>query len=173
MAREALVKESTVEQVMAIEAAEFQVLKEQMDVVKTIADDATDTRRVVAAGDYGSALALGAHGLEKNETLAEVYLKIASDGGDSASAKNYGHLLLSLKRAGEASEQFARAANLGDTEAADILRSLSSEADQKRDEAMNKLRQLADSGNERAIEMLKQFQSPSVVAAGLASGSPP
>ena len=96
-----------------------------------------------------------------------------SDGGDSASAKNYGHLLLSLKRAGEASEQFARAANLGDTEAADILRSLSSEADQKRDEAMNKLRQLADSGNERAIEMLKQFQSPSVVAAGLASGSPP
>ena len=157
LAREALVKEASVEVVLAVEADEAKKLREQLQMTKVVADDASDARHIMAAGDYGSALAVGAHGLEKNVEEAEKYLNIGSKGGDAASAKNYGHLLLKLNRAGEASAQFARAAELGDPEAEETLRSLGVEADVQREEAMNKLRTLAEGGHPQAIEMLKEF----------------
>jgi tetratricopeptide (TPR) repeat protein len=158
LAREALVKESSVQEVMTIEGKELETLRSQMKMTKDIADDKSDPRHTIAAGDYGSALALGVHGLDKDVIMAEKYLKIASVGGDAVSARNYGHLLLKLNRAGEASQQFAHAANLGDAEAGEILRSLNREAEEKREEAMNQLRKMADAGNERAREMLQEFQ---------------
>ena len=175
LAREALVKEKSVQEVMAVEAQELQKLSKQMQMTKSIADDSNDSRHAMAAGDYGSALAVGAHGIVKNIEQAEKYLKIASAGGDAAAAKNFGHLLLSLNRSGEASEQFARAAALGDTEAGEILRSLHVEADQKREEAMNKLRSMADKGDARAIEILQEFQRQerSSASVGSAAGTPP
>ena len=157
LAREALVKEASVEVVLAVEADEAKKLREQLQMTKVVADDSSDPRHVMAAGDYGSALAVGAHGLEKNVEEAEKYLKLGSDGGDAASAKNYGHLLLKLDRAVEASAQFAHAAELGDPEAEETLRSLGVEADVQREEAMNKLRKLAEAGHPQAVEMLKEF----------------
>ena len=157
LAREALVKEASVEVVLAVEADEAKKLLEQLRMTKEVADDRNDPRHVMAAGDYGSALAVGAHGLEKDVVEAEKYLKIGSEGGDAASAKNYGHLLLKLDRAGEASAQFAHAAELGDPEAEETLRSLGVEADVQREEAMNKLRKLAEAGHPQAVQMLKDF----------------
>ena len=66
-------------------------------------------RHVLAAGDYGSALALGAHGVAQDTEEGEKYLQIAAAGGDVASQRNYGMLLLQLNRAAEAAEQLSAA----------------------------------------------------------------
>ena len=159
LAKEALVKESSIEEVLSVEAKEAEIVKDQLKMTKDIADDEKDERHIIAAGDYGTACAVGAYGLDRDVVEAEKYLKIASNGGDIAAIKNYGHLLLTLNRPVEASAQFAKAVEAGDAEAGDILRNLGVEADQKRDAAMDKLRELADAGDERAIEMLKTFQT--------------
>ena len=66
-------------------------------------------RHIFAAGDYGSALALGAHGVAQDIEEGEKYLQIATAGGDVASQRNYGMLLLQLNRAAEAAEQLSAA----------------------------------------------------------------
>jgi len=159
LAREALVKETSVETILSLEVQEAEKMKDQLLRTKTIADDTEDERSIIASGDYGSALAVGAYGLEKNVREAEKYLKRASEGKDAASARNYGHLLLGLGRSGEASQQFRHSADLGDKESVEILRQLMAEADEKREQAMNKLRTMADAGDERALEILREYSS--------------
>jgi hypothetical protein len=139
----------------AAEAAEEAA---QIAATRLIADDASDPRRAMAAGDVGSALALGAYGLPRDLAAAERYLRIGADGGDAGAQRNLGMLLLS--RAPEEAAQFLEmAARQGDESAAETLQQLGAEANQKRDEALFKLRALADRVDARAIEMLSQFEA--------------
>ena len=125
-----------------------------------MADDPKDPRRALAAGDLGSALALGAHGLPKDLVAAEHYLKIGAEGGDAGAMRNYALLLLQIddRRAAEAAEWLRRAAELGDEEAADALKQLQKEADDKHSQALAKLRMMAERGDERARAMLVQLE---------------
>lgn len=139
-------------------AEEASALAAQLAATKLIADDEADPRRALAAGDYGSALALGAHGVEKDLVAAERYLKVGADGGDAAAARHLGLLLLQEERAAEAAEYLRVAAELGDEDAAATLEQLTSEAKQKREAALFKLRALATSGDERAKAMLESLE---------------
>jgi TPR repeat protein len=141
---------------------EAAALAAQLAATKVIADDEADPRRALAAGDYGSALALGAHGVRKDLAAAETYLRIGSDGGDAAAARHLGMLLLESDRPAEAVEYLRRAAELGDEEAAATLGQLTAEAQQKREEALFKLRALASKGDERAKAMLESLQNESM-----------
>ena len=132
-------------------------LAEQLRATKLIADDEADPRRAMAAGDYGTALALGAHGVDKDLAQAQRYLKIGADGGDAAAARNLGMLLLESGQAEEATEFLRRAAELGDEDAAATLEQLRTEAEQKREQALLKLRALAANGDERAKAMLESL----------------
>ena len=153
------------EAALAEEAAR---LAAQLAATKLVADDEADPRRAMAAGDYGSALALGAYGVAKDLNEARRYLQIGSDGGDAAASRNLGMLLLEESGSasatempssyvGEAAEHLRRAAELGDEEAAATLKQLTEEADKAREQALGKLRALAASGDERAKAMLESL----------------
>jgi len=47
-----------------------------MEATRAIANDPGDSRHALAAGDLGSALAVGAHGLDQDIEEAERYLTI-------------------------------------------------------------------------------------------------
>ena len=133
----------------------------QIAATRLVADDPADPRRAMAAGDVGSALAVGAYGLTRDVEEAERYLRIGADGGDAAAMRNLGLLLLetSPERAGEAAEHLRDAARRGDEDAAGALSSLSNEARQKQEQALFKLRAMASAGDARAVEMLKAFEA--------------
>ena len=138
-------------------AADEAAISAQLAATRLIADDPTDARRPMAAGDLGSAYALGVHGVEKDLTRAEAYLRIGADGGDAGSQRNLAMLLLESERASEAAEWLRRAADQGDADAAATLDSLVAEAAQKREAALFKLRALASAGDERARAMLEEM----------------
>lgn len=164
LAKKAIVKSHGASFEQAMEMDEERLSREQMETTKTIADNVNDPRNAMAAGDYGSALATGAFGVKKNVVEAEHYLRRGAEGGDMASAKNFGMLLLSLNRPAEASQFLRQAADAGDTEAAEVLKSLVQEADQKREEAMFKLRAMAQNGDERARNLLVRLEAEAKAA---------
>ena len=133
----------------------------QLAATRLIADDPNDPRRFMAAGDYGSNLAVGANGLDKDTAMAELYLKRGAEGGDAGAQRNYGHLLLESGRHAEGSAMLLQAANQGDEEAIAVLTQLGDEAAKKQKEMMFKLEALATNGDKRAIEMLKQLAESS------------
>ena len=127
---------------------------------RKIADDPSDPRRAMAAGDVGSAFAVGAYGLPKDVALAQRYLRIGAAGGDAGSQRCLGLLLLEEGGAPEEAAEFlSMAAQQGDEQAADVLAQLGKEADEKRKAAMFKLRALASGGDLRAKEMLVQLEA--------------
>ena len=136
---------------------EAAALLSQLAETRRIADDPKDARRFMAAGDYGAALVLGAHGVEQNRELGEIYLRRGADGGDSGAQRNCGMLLLESDRAAEAAEYLRQAADQGDEEAAATLLALGKEAEHKREQAVFKLRALASAGDERARAMLTEM----------------
>jgi len=148
--------------VMGAEAAAELEVAAQVAATRRAADDATDPRRFVAAGDLGAALALGAHGLDKDVVAAERYLKVGAEGGDVVSMRNLGHLLLSESRPGEAAEAFGRAAKRGDQESVGLLRGLNEEASSRAGEAREQLEKLAAVGNAQALQMLEQLRTTEV-----------
>eukprot|EP00967_Tisochrysis_lutea_P104676 scaffold159066_cov28-Tisochrysis_lutea.AAC.2 len=137
---------------------EAAVMAMQLEMTRRVADDLSDPRRFIAAGDLGAALALGAHGVEQDCVSAETYLRLAADGGDVASMRNLGHLLLRLQRPAEAAREFRRAASAGDEDSAINLRSLEEEANRASLAARKQLERLAFSGNERAMSMLDELR---------------
>lgn len=160
LAKDTLVAECGPAVQQALEMEEASAAEEQLALTRAIADgDPENPRCAIASGDLGSAYAVGAFGLEKDTALAEQYLRRGAGGGDAASCRNLGLLLLSLDRAEEASEQLRAAADLGDGEAAETLKSLGREADQKREQAMFKLRAMAQGGDERARALLVQLDA--------------
>ena len=135
-------------------------LASRMAETRRIADDPNDPRRALAAGDLGSALAVGAHGLARDLIEAERYLRIGADGGDTGSQRNLGMLLLqSAHRAAEAAGYLRMAADQGDTDAAMTLHALDTEAQQKQKHALFKLKALASNGDARAKAMLEQLEA--------------
>jgi len=130
-----------------------------MEVTRRIANDPRDPKHAMAAGDLGSALAVGAHGEEQNLVEAEKFLRIGAKGGDAASQRNLGLLLLDLQQAGEAAQHLQAAATQGDDHAAEVLTALRKEAEQKAAAARFQLSLLASQGDERAKAMLEQLQS--------------
>lgn len=140
---------------------------EQIAATRRIAADPADPRRAMAAGDYGSALALGAFGLQKNIAKAEAYLRLGSDGGDAGAQRNLGLLLLELDRAPEAAELLRLAADQGDEQATLTLDQLRNEAKAREEAALFKLRALASQGDPRAHMMLEQFEAERAVLAGI------
>jgi len=124
-----------------------------------LADDVSDPRHVTAAADWGSILATGAHGVDKDLQQAERYLRRGADRGDVIAQRNLGLLLLELDRPGEASQELNKAAVAGDEQAAEMLRYLSHEADIKRKEAMEKLEELAAQGHPQARAMLEELRA--------------
>ncbi len=156
-ARAALDKEAGPSVTAALDAEEAASLAEQLRLTRKVADDPRHPQHAVACGDLGAALAVGAHGVEKDLEAAERYLRAGSDAGDVASAKNLGMLYLQLERFAEASAQLRRAADGGDAQAGEVLQQMGQEATKKREEAMFKLRALAARGDERAAAMLAQF----------------
>ena len=133
-------------------------LAAQLEVTRRVAEDDADPRRFIAAGDLGAALALGAHGLPKDEASAERYLRLGASGGDVVSMRNLGHLLLQLDRPAEAAEQLSAASAAGDDESKDLLRTLQAEAEQKAEQARFQLGVLAGQGDKRARSMLEALQ---------------
>ena len=151
---------------------------------RATADDPTDPRRFMAAGDVGTALALGAHGCERDVVAAERYLRAGASGGDVASARHLGLLLLELGRPEEAAESLRAAALSGDEEAAEQLKALFAEAQEKEEQVLSlaltqthpnpspdpksvvvwvwqarfKLQALASRGDARAVEMLEELR---------------
>ena len=165
LARDALVKSmgASFEHAMAADGAK--AVQAQMVETKRIADDASDPRHPIAAGDYGTALATGAFGVTQDNEAAEKYLRRGADLGDVASAKNLGLLLLSLHRPAEAAEYLRKAADAGDADALDTLQELGREADRKRDAAMFKLRAMAEQGDEKARALLAQLDAETAAQA--------
>jgi hypothetical protein len=132
----------------------------QLVATRKIADDPSDPRRAMAAGDVGSAFAVGAYSLPKDVALAQRYLRIGAAGGDAGSQRCLGLLLLEEGGAPEEAAEFlSAAAQQGDEQAADVLAQLGKEADEKRKAAMFKLRALASGGDLRAKEMLVQLEA--------------
>ena len=136
---------------------EAAALAAQLQATKLIADDPMDPRCAMAAGDYGSALALGAHGVSVDMVEAERYLRLGAEGGDAGSARALGKLLLQQEKAGEAAEYLRVAAMAGDDEAAATLVELKQESDRQREEALFRLRAMASAGDERAKAMLEEL----------------
>jgi tetratricopeptide (TPR) repeat protein len=129
-----------------------------MVMTRACAEDKADPRRFMACGDLGSAYAVGAHGIEKDLVQAEAYLKRGSDGGDMASARNLGLLLLELDRPEEAAEQLRRAALAGDEQAGETLAQLDHDAKLQAAKARAQLEALASRGEPRALELLEQLK---------------
>ena len=132
---------------------------EQIAATRRVAEDPGDPRRFMAAGDFGSALAVGAFGLQKDVAAAEVYLRVGADGGDAGAQRNLGLLLLELGRAAEGAEMLRRAAEGGDESAAATCDQLLSEAKAREEEALFKLRALAGGGDSRARAVLEQHEA--------------
>ena len=65
------------------------------------------------------------------------------------------------------------AADGGDGEAAETLRELGREADQKREAAMFKLRAMAEQGDERARGLLAQWDAEAAAAVMTRAQAPP
>jgi len=128
-----------------------------IELTQRLADDPTDARHVMAAADYGAALAAGAHGVTKDVDNAEKYLKIGAAGGDVMAQRNLGWLLLELNRPAEAAQHFRDAARAGDEEAAGVLKQLLEESEQQAQLARAKLEMMAAGGDGRALEMLKEL----------------
>jgi tetratricopeptide (TPR) repeat protein len=134
----------------------------QLEVTRRAADDPTDPRRFIAAGDLGAALAVGAHGVPKDVVSAEAYLRVAADGGDVVSMRNLGHLLLQLQRLGDAAAAFDRAAAAGDDDSVGMLVGMREEAHRRTESARDQLARLAATGNSRAVAMLEQLRQQQV-----------
>eukprot|EP00908_Phaeocystis_cordata_P018780 Transcript_30241.p1 GENE.Transcript_30241~~Transcript_30241.p1 ORF type:complete len:307 (+),score=108.38 Transcript_30241:251-1171(+) len=128
-------------------------------LTRRVAADPEDPRRFMAAGDLGSALAVGAHGLSKDVVEAERFLRQGASGGDVASQRHLGLLLLELGRPAEAAEVLRQAAAQGDEEAAATLTQLGQEATSKAEEARMKLAHLASEGDPRARAMLERLSA--------------
>lgn len=122
------------------------------------ADDASDPRHAIAAADWGSILATGAHGMEKDVEQAERYLRIGADSGDVAAQRNLGLLLLEQGQPVEASGELNKAAGAGDEHAAEVLQHLAHEADAKRKQALARLEEMAADGDPRAMAMLQELR---------------
>jgi hypothetical protein len=129
------------------------VIRETMKV----AAEQGHPQRAMACGDVGSAYACGAYGLEKDVVKAESFLKQGMELGDGASARNLGLLYLDLRRVNEAAPTLSRATELGDEEAKNILQQMAGEAEKKKEEMIKKLRMMADMGDQRAVEMIREF----------------
>merc|ERR1712217_721335 len=125
-----------------------------------MADDPRDQRHTTAAADLGSILAVGAYGLEKDVQAAERYLRIACDHGDVVAQRHLGLLLLQNDRPAEAAEELGKAASMGDEEATETLNRLVYEVREQEAAARRKLVSLAEEGDPRAMEMLKEFPGP-------------
>jgi len=121
---------------------------------RRLADDAQDPRRPMAASDLGSVLATGSHGVAKDLLQAEHYLRIASDGGDTAAQRNLGLLLIQLDRPEEAVPELSKAAEAGDEQATVVLKQILEEVEAQASEARAKLEAMARSGDARAAQML-------------------
>ena len=145
----------------SLSGAEEAEMSAQISATRMIADDTSDPRRAMAAGDIGSAYACGAFGLSKNMELAFHYLRIGAESGDAASQRCLGQLLLESERSApdEAAEYLRKAAEQGDEQATELLSQLGKEAEEKRKEAMFKLKALASSGDERAKAMLVELEA--------------
>mmetsp|Transcript_75143 Transcript_75143/g.218149 ORF Transcript_75143/g.218149 Transcript_75143/m.218149 type:complete len:335 (-) Transcript_75143:244-1248(-) len=130
-----------------------------LESARRIADDPSDPRRAMAAGDWGSILATGAHGVQKDRAAAEKYLRIGSDGGDISAQRNLGLLFLEMERPGEAATELSKAAAAGDEQAVEVLAQLAKEAEAKRSELREKLEDLAADGDVRAKEMLRELDA--------------
>ena len=143
----------------AIGAAEAAALAAQLASTRLIADDPSHGQHAIAAGDLGSALALGAYGEVKDLVEAERYLRIGAEGGDVGAQRNLGMLLLQSERAAEAATYLRLAHGQGDEEAGATLDALRREADGLREQAIFKLRALATNGDARARAMLEQFEA--------------
>ena len=130
----------------------------QLERTRRIADDPTHPQHALAAGDIGSALALGAHGVAKDLVEAERYLRIGADAGDAGSQRNLGFLLLESERAEEAVAYLRMAKEQGDDDSAAAVDKLVAEADAAHAQALFKLRALAAKGDERAKAMLVELE---------------
>jgi TPR repeat protein len=131
----------------------------QLAATLRIADDPSDERRAMAAGDVGSILAVGAYGLTKDVARAEEYLLIGAKGKDAASQRNLGLLYLELDRVPEAAEWLRAAADQGDEQALLTLDELGAEAKAKEKAALFKLRALASNDDARARTLLEQLEA--------------
>ena len=127
-------------------------------LTRRVAEDPNDPRRFMAAGDLGSALAVGAYGAEKDVAEAERYLRQGAEGGDAASQRNLGLLLLELDRPAEAATALKAAAAQGDEQAGATLAQLGDEVKRQAEQARFQLGILAGKGDPRAKEMLEQLQ---------------
>lgn len=135
----------------------------QVEATKKIADDAKDPRCAMAAGDLGSLYAVGAHGLAQDLALAERYLGIGAAGGDAASQRNLGLLLLDTGRHAQGADSLRQAAAQGDEEAQRVLSQVGEEAKQKALEAKMQLGLLASQGDQRAAQLLQELQQQGLV----------
>lgn len=129
-----------------------------IEATRRLADDPSEPRRALAAADLGASFAVGAHGLQKDVTQAEKYLRIGAEGGDVTARRNLGLLLLELGRSVEAAEELRQAVLAGDEEAAGPLQRLAAEAQLREQEARARLEQLAEEGDPRATQMLRELQ---------------
>ena len=82
--------EAGVDPAAATGAAEVAALAAQLAATRLIADDPAHGQNALAAGDLGSALALGAYGAPKDLAQAERYLRIGAAGGDVGAQRNLG-----------------------------------------------------------------------------------
>ena len=117
----------------------------------------------MAAGDLGSALAVGAHGVAQDLALAEKYLTIGAEGGDAASQRNLGLLCLETGRHAQGAEFLRKAASQGDEEAQRILSQVGEEAKAKALEAKMQLGLLASQGDQRAAQMLQELTQQGLI----------
>mmetsp|Transcript_17724 Transcript_17724/g.31620 ORF Transcript_17724/g.31620 Transcript_17724/m.31620 type:complete len:337 (+) Transcript_17724:79-1089(+) len=135
-----------------------------IEATRRLADDPSEPRHALAAADLGASFAVGAHGLEKDVTQAEKYLRIGAEGGDVTARRNLGLLLLELGRAVEAADELRQAVLAGDEEAAEPLQRLAAEAQLREREARSRLEALAEAGDPRAAQMLRELQDGSLIA---------
>lgn len=152
-------KKAVAEQPDTVEAPEADVddSSTRLAAARRLADDPSDPRRAMAASDLGSVLATGSHGTVRDVVQAESYLRIASEGGDVASQRNLGLLLLDLDRPEEAAPELSKAAEAGDEQASAALEQLLQEAEAQAAEARKKLEAMASSGDIRAAQMLAEM----------------
>ena len=126
---------------------------------KLIADDVNDSRRGMAAGDYGSYLAVGTKEVKKDVVLAEKYLLIGAELNDIASIRNLAFLYLDLNRVEDCMKYLNMGSELGDEECTASLKTIVKESETKKEEMIAKLRIFAAQGDERAIAMLKELNN--------------
>ncbi|CAK0830157.1 unnamed protein product [Prorocentrum cordatum] len=129
----------------------------RLAAARRVADDPSDARRPMAASDLGSVLAAGSHGVARDVVQAERYLRIASEGGDTAAQRNLGLLLIELNRPEEAVPELCKAAEASDEQATLVLKQLMDEAEARAAEARKKLEAMAGSGDARAARMLAEM----------------